>query len=406
MAEFSLSKRGKRTLLHHGFEFWKHRENNKGETVWRCSKHESSKCKALVRTKDDAVIGGQDHEHTHTGNAGKSLARQAIGAMKKHMTENIATPSASQGAVLVTLDPHVQMALPKRSSISRVLRRHRQIKMQVKNSNGPLPPIPNDRTFIIPPRFQSLVLHDSGPREADDRLIVMGDRHLVDGLQRAQVWIADGTFKVVPSIFFQLYSIHFEHAAGITPAGIYCLMASKSRLTYDKLMLVLRSLMPNANPQRILLDFEMAAMNAFSASYPTAQISGCYFHLCQSIQRKVNDVGLKSEYESSRDVSDFIRCLQALSHVPVQDVVPAFEELLDEMPKDERINEVVSYFEHTYIRGRRRPGRGENYGQSIFPIPVWKRYCADYQQCRGMALQFTVTLHEPTSHSLDLHVWT
>jgi len=95
MAEFSLSKRGNRTLIYHGFEFWKHRENNKGETVWRCSKLESSKCKVLIRTKEDDVVGAPCYEHTHTGNASTSLARKAIGQMKHHMMENIATPSAS-----------------------------------------------------------------------------------------------------------------------------------------------------------------------------------------------------------------------------------------------------------------------------------------------------------------------
>ena len=32
----------------------------------------------------------------------------------------------------------------------------------------------------------------------------------VDGLARADLSLADGTFKVVPNIFFQLYSIHFD----------------------------------------------------------------------------------------------------------------------------------------------------------------------------------------------------
>jgi len=34
--------------------------------------------------------------------------------------------------------------------------------------------------------------------------------------------------------------------------------------------------------------------------------------------------------------------------------------------------DVVTYFEHTYIRGRRRPG--DNYGPAIFPIPVWNPF--------------------------------
>jgi len=36
--------------------------------------------------------------------------------------------------------------------------------------------------------------------------------------------------------------------------------------------------------------------------------------------------------------------------------------------------ELLSYFEHTYVRGRRRPGRAENYGSAIFPIDTWNHF--------------------------------
>lgn len=35
---------------------------------------------------------------------------------------------------------------------------------------------------------------------------------------------------------------------------------------------------------------------------------------------------------------------------------------------------ILSYFEHTYIRDRLRPGRGEDYGQALFPIEDWNLY--------------------------------
>jgi hypothetical protein len=34
-------------------------------------------------------------------------------------------------------------------------------------------------------------------------MIILGDNSLLDGLARADVWLADGTFKVVPGLFFQ-----------------------------------------------------------------------------------------------------------------------------------------------------------------------------------------------------------
>ena len=55
--------------------------------------------------------------------------------------------------------------------------------------------------------FADIVVFDSGP--GDNRLDLISCHELVDGLARASMWLADGTFKVVPSVFFQLYTIHF-----------------------------------------------------------------------------------------------------------------------------------------------------------------------------------------------------
>ena len=104
-------------------------------------------------------------------------------------------------------------------------------------------------------------------------------------------------------------------------------------------------------------------------------MTGCYFHLAQSILRKVNDAGLKADYESDNIIRQFIRSLMASSHVPLDDVVTVFDHIVqNEMPRDERIDDVVTYLERTYIRGRRRPGRVEQYNAAIFPPAVWNKF--------------------------------
>ena len=392
--EFGMTKRGKRTLIYNGFEFWKKHVNQDDETLWRCCKRERFHCKATVKTAFDRIIGKSDPLHTHSGNAANALARQAVGKMKEIMTQNIATPSASQGAVVVNLDGHVQMALPKRASLSRVLRRHRQIESMIANNGAALPPLPTDKDFIIPPRFRQNLLHDSGTGES--RILVFGDVQLVTALGRATLWLADGTFKVVPGLFYQLYSIHFDSTGGVHPTALYCLLPNKTHATYVRLLNVVKELVPNASPTRILVDFESAAMNAFRDAFPGTDVTGCYFHLCQSIVRKVNEIGLKATYEADHEIRGFIRCLAALSHVPPADVMTAFEVLVDEMPRNEQVGDVVTYFELTYLRGRRRPGRGENYAPAIFPIPTWNQHGA-----AGDGVARTTNSVEGWHHSLQ-----
>ena len=53
------------------------------------------------------------------------------------------------------------------------------------------------------------------------------------------------------------------------------------------------------SPERILLDFKSAATNAFSSAFPNAAVTGCYFNLTQSVVRKVNEIGMKEDYEKN-----------------------------------------------------------------------------------------------------------
>ena len=87
-------------------------------------------------------------------------------------------------------------------------------------------------------------LYDSGP--GDDRMIMMGCAELLDGLARADLSLADGTFKVVPNVFFQLYlySIHFDFGSGIHPVAVYCLLTNKTSSTYNRVLVELQRLIP------------------------------------------------------------------------------------------------------------------------------------------------------------------
>ena len=76
---------------------------------------------------------------------------------------------------------------------------------------------------------------------------------------------------------------------------------------------------------------------------------------------------MKVAYERDDEVRGSVHCLAALSFVSVIDIVESFEILAESMPPVEH-NELLSYFEHTYVRGRRLRGRSENYGLWTFPI--------------------------------------
>ena len=84
--------------------------------------------------------------------------------------------------------------------------------------------------FEMSDAFADIIMFESGPDP--NRLIIISCPELLDGLARASLWLADGTIKVVPTLFFQLYSIHFDFGNGVCPAAVYCLMTNKSTENY------------------------------------------------------------------------------------------------------------------------------------------------------------------------------
>jgi len=128
-----------------------------------------------------------------------------------------------------------------------------------------------------------------------------------------------------------------------------------------------------AFPEKILLDFESAAINALRAAFPSATLTDCYFHLTQTIMWKVNGIGMKEDCEKNDSLGLALRCLTALAMVPSSDVTEVFLILADNMPGRKKMPELLAFsvFEHTYIRDRWRPGRSERYGSPTFPVERW-----------------------------------
>ena len=81
-------------------------------------------------------------------------------------------------------------------------------------------------------------------------------------------------------------------------------------------MQIVKELVPTANPLKVLTYFELAAINAFREEFPEAELSGCYFHLSQSIVRKVGELGLKNQFQNDQNfnllVLDVINALYGI----------------------------------------------------------------------------------------------
>jgi hypothetical protein len=65
--------------------------------------------------------------------------------------------------------------------------------------------------------------------------------------------------------------------------------------------------------------------------FPNASISGCLFHLGQSIFRKIQKLGLTSVYHSNLTFKKFIKALIALSYVQTIYIEEKFQNLKNDI---------------------------------------------------------------------------
>ena len=83
-------------------------------------------------------------------------------------------------------------------------------------------------------------------------------------------------------------------------------------------------------------------------------VQGCFFHLCQSTWRKVQDLGLVQAYRDNAVVQHLCCMNDALAFLPVSDVAAGLRHLQQSVPPGDDSDELLAlltYFDTTYVSG-------------------------------------------------------
>lgn len=363
--EFSMTQRGNQTLLFRGYEYTRYRETGSGVISWRCRVCSATKCRALLRTREQYIIG-EVPQHCHDSNPQKAQANILKTMMKQDIKEAGATPRNVIGNILSEVSSDILEHLPKQSSLVRNLLKHKDTNISNSATAAFIIPNPATAAFDITEKYADLILHDTGADDPD-RILAIGNDYLVVELHKDTIY-GDGTFDKAPNMFYQLYTWHAKIGNSYPPC-IYFLLQKKNLDTYNRMFTILKQLVPDIMPHNILLDFEKACMSAAQVAFPQAEIKGCYFYLCQSVRRKINSIGLKTVFESDSDMKLKLKSLTALSFIPISDVKTVFNQIAATFPGDDSYSEFLAYFSSTYIEGvSGRP--------AIFPIGMWNHFGA------------------------------
>lgn len=190
----------------------------------------------------------------------------------------------------------------------------------------------------------------------DNKILLFATNANLRKVSTAKFWLIDGTFSTVPLQYKQLYTIHGPVGVGENSrvvSLVYILMNKKTQEIYTA---ALEMLVDTANEMHILLDptyiitdFEKAVTNASKEVFPTITSFGCYFHWSQNLIKKLSALGLKKKF--SHDVNFYLgmKKIQAISFLPPDRIVPAYQELKPLLPPD--LNVFLKSFEQSYLTG-------------------------------------------------------
>ena len=117
----------------------------------------------------------------------------------------------------------------------------------------------------------------------------------------------------------QLFTVSFIVDHHVIPV-IYALLPSKSTRVYDYFYKIVKKLIPGLRPETVITDFEKGSIVAFQKNFPNARLSGCLFHLGQTIQRHISVNGLSMNYANDNETRKFIKLLKCLVFVPHEKV--------------------------------------------------------------------------------------
>lgn len=363
---FILSSKNKRKLSLNGFLYVKDKEIRE-KTYWRCQNFITTHCKSRVTTVND-IVEKQLGEHNHAGNSAKVSAEQILEKVRDDAQNTRDSAHYIISTASVRIDNSVSALLPSVDSMKRTIRNIRQ-----RHVAGPV--LPSTRQNIEFPEIyrmtesnQPFLLFDSGP--VADRILIFSTQRNLHLLARSTDWYSDGTFKTVPTIYEQLYTIHGLRNNVSIPL-VYALLPNKSQRCYREFLSALKDLEASLNPSTVMIDFEQAMIGALDAEFPQTAKRGCFFHFCQCLYRNIQLTGHKVEYDTNPDFALRIRMLSALAFVPLELVETFFNKYCEENILPAHAQDILYYFEDTWIG---RPDRGNRRRPPRFPLRLWNCY--------------------------------
>uniref|UniRef100_A0A915EFV7 MULE transposase domain-containing protein n=1 Tax=Ditylenchus dipsaci TaxID=166011 RepID=A0A915EFV7_9BILA len=240
------SEKEKDVLTYDGFLFWKAKLSVASDKMfWAC-----------IKEKLAATLG----KHNHEKSAATIPLRQLKQEIKTAEAETMHHPIQIFNSAIVGLSQAVQSQTSSSASRKNVQR--------IRTRVNQMPAAANRINFAIPEQYrhyrfgaeeQELFL--LGDSQDAERILLFGRERNKNWSSRMKVVFMDGTFKITPMPFIQVYIILAERDGFVFPV-LYALLPTKSQVVYEKLLQMVRDMWPDFQPSSVSADYERAVVNA------------------------------------------------------------------------------------------------------------------------------------------------
>lgn len=256
---------------------------------WQCIKKndDNIRCTArLITSSEEVPAVIREPVHSHEPNE----TDVSVSLVKTKILANAITEESAGSVVrkaILSTDDTVKANLPTLDNLKNTVRRKRR-----KINHHPINP-ETAADIVIPQHYQvdhagrRFLLADKVTNNSKRVLVFATDTGL-DCLQAPDATVAfvDGTFKCAPINFTQILVIRTKLATNTVPAA-YCFLEDKSQSSYKLALEEIKSAAPLWNPNSVVLDYELAELNAVRDVLQTSRRQGCHFHYCQCLMKRL-----------------------------------------------------------------------------------------------------------------------
>ncbi|CAF0945502.1 unnamed protein product [Brachionus calyciflorus] len=339
---------------------------------WKCENANDTKttvkCMGRVHTIGFNCFGEYRREHNHLPNHEKKYCLLVNAECKNQAKLTNYDPNFILKKAQVKLPEVAASQMLRPEAIRQTIRRVRITIYGQLTNPGTLQEIEIPNTLTYTYTGKKFFWDDSG-RDDPNRIILFTTNDNLKRLDQHKHWYIDGTFDITPYLFKQVFSVHIIVNNKVLPM-VYALVPNKTQVSYTKLFRMLKSSL-NECPLSISSDFELAIINSIEEVFPNCKPQGCYFHLCQSLWRQVQTIGLVEAYNSYASFRRSFKLVQALPFLPVEEVINGLK--IIKTCSNQKFKPILSYFERNYIGKINDKSKGIR-DKPRFSIGLWSVY--------------------------------